>query len=122
AGAGGCGSDEWKAARAAAVRVPRRIDLHPVRRARTLPHRLRPPAAARERAVRRDVEHADVPAGGVVDEEPPAVQGEAEAVGAIEVVHQQRRALRVVAHAVHALEGELLLTRNAVELETAVRR
>ncbi len=65
--------------------------------------------AAGERPVRAHVEDANVLAGGVVDEEPPAVEGEAEAVRPVEVVDEEHRPLRVRAGAIDTLEGQLLL-------------
>src|SRR5262249_31669296 len=50
------------------------------------------------------------------------VPGKAETVGAVEVVHHEDRALRIVARAVHALEGELLLARDPIEFCAAVWR
>src|SRR5712692_7524428 len=110
------------AAGAAAVHVARGVDLHPVGRPGFVTPGLRPHAAIRERPARGDVEDADVLAGGVVDEELPLVEREAEPVGTIEVVHQQLRRLGIRAHAVDALEVELLRPLDAVELRAAVRR
>src|SRR5712692_4535991 len=105
---------------AAAVHVARGIDLHPVGRPRLVTPGLRPHAALRERPAGGDVEDADVLAGGVVDEELPLVEGEAEPVGTVEVVHEQLRRLGIGAHAVDALEVQLLRPLDAEELRAAV--
>src|SRR5262249_60356702 len=65
---------------------------------------------------------ADVLTSGVVDEESPAVAREAEAVGAVEVVHHQRRVLGIATRAVNTLNGELLLALHSIEVHGAVRR
>src|SRR4029077_4891726 len=91
-------------------------------RALALPGGLRPDLAARERAVTLHVEDPDVLAGGVVDEEPAAVEREAEPVGPVEVVADQDRAPRIRDHPEHALERQLLRPRDAVEFGPAVRR
>src|SRR4029077_16844795 len=91
-------------------------------RALALPGGLRPDLAARERAVTLHVEDPDVLAGGVVDEEPAAVEREAEPVWPGEVVGDQERALRIRAHPEHALERQLLRPGDAVEFGPAVRR
>src|SRR5215468_12072864 len=116
------GIEDVHAPGAAAIDVARRVDLHPVGRALALARRLRPHATARETAVGLHVEDADVLTSGVVDEESPAVAREAEAVGAVEVVHHQRRVLRIAARAVDALKGELLLALHSIEVHAAVRR
>src|SRR5262249_56795681 len=87
-----------------------------------LPRGLRPHPAARESTVGLHVEDADVLAGGVVDEEATAVPREAEAVGPVEIVHHERRALRIAARSVDALEAEFLLALHSVEVHAAVRR
>src|SRR5262249_8281313 len=88
------GSEDVDPAGAAAVAGADGVDLHPIGSAGLLALRLRPHAAAGQRAARRHVEDPDVLARGVVDEQARLVQREAEAVGAIEVVHQQLRRLR----------------------------
>src|SRR5215467_2966498 len=120
--ADGLGIEDVHAPRAAAINVARRVDLHAIGRALALARRLGPDATAREAAVGLHVEDADVLAGGVVDEESPAVAREAEAIGAVEVVHHQRRVLRIAARAVDALKGELLLALHPIEVHAAVRR
>src|SRR5215469_5802030 len=90
----GPGVEHVDAAGTAAVEVPRGVDLHAVGGAGALADRLRPHATVREAAARPDVEHADVLTRGVVDEETPLVEREAEAVGTVEIVDEQRRALR----------------------------
>src|SRR5207247_7521379 len=77
---------------------------------------LRPHTAVLERPARGDLEHADVLACGVVDEQALLVQREAEPVGTVEVVHEQLGRRRVGAGAIDALEGELLGPLDAVEL------
>src|SRR5262250_3032670 len=114
--------EDVHASRPAAVDVALRVDLHAVGCALALPGGLRPHPAAREAAVGLHVEDADVLAGGVVDEEATAVPREAEAVGPVEIVHHERRALRIAARSVDALEAEFLLALHSVEVHAAVRR
>src|SRR5262245_18690323 len=116
------GVEDVDPTRAAAVDVARGIDLHAVGGARAFTHRLRPDAASRHRAVSLHIEDADVLPGGVVDEQAPSIQGEAQAVGPVEIVHEKNRALRISACTVHALERELLLARDSVELGSAIGR
>src|SRR5262249_15344982 len=106
----------------AAVAVARRVDLHAVGCALALPGGLRPHPAAREAAIGLHVEDADVLAGRVIDEEATAIPREAEAVGPVEIVHHDRRALRIAARAVDTLEAEFLLALHSVEVHAAVRR
>src|SRR4029079_16814118 len=116
------GVEDVDAPRTAAVHVPGAVELHAVGSAGLGPLRLRPHPAVGEAAVRRHVEHADVLSRSVVDEQPPLVQGEAEPVGPVEVVHQQPRRPGVGAHPVYPLEGQFLRALDAVELRAAVRR
>ena len=88
---------------AAAIHVAGGVELHAVGRAASLPRGLGPHAPSREAAVGLHVEDADVLARGVVDEEPATVEGETQPVGPVEVVHEERGMLRVLAGAVHAL-------------------
>src|SRR5207247_10170743 len=67
---------------------------------------LRPHTAVLERPARGDLEHADVLARGVVDEQALLVQREAEPVGTVEVVHEQLGRRRVGAGAIDALRSE----------------
>src|SRR5438132_102150 len=83
------------AAGAAAVHIAGRVELHAVGRAGLVAPGLRPQAAVAQPPVTRDIEHANVLAGGVVDEQPPLVEREAEAVGPVEVVHEQPRRLGI---------------------------
>jgi hypothetical protein len=76
---------------AAAVDVAGRVHLHAVGRAGSLTLGLRPHAATRHPARGGDVEDADVLARGVVHEQPPPIEREAQAVRPLEVVHQQHR-------------------------------
>src|SRR5262245_12617675 len=116
------GIERVDAPRARAVHVARAVDLHAVGRAGSVALRLRPESAVGEAAGRRDIEHPDVLARGVVDEEPALVERETQTVGAVEVVDQQLGVLGVGAHPVHALEAELLRSLDAIELGAAVRR
>src|SRR5687767_6000638 len=116
------GIEHVDATRPAAIDVAGRVDLHAVRRAGLVTLGLGPHAAVRQRARWRDVEDSDVLARGVVDEQPPLVAGKAEPVGALEVVHEQLRRLRVPAHPVDTLEVQLLRSLDAVELGASVRR
>src|SRR5688572_10028905 len=117
---GGVGVEDMDAARPAAVHVAGGVDLHAVGSAGLVPCGLRPQTAVPNPPGWRDLEDADVLAGGVVDEQAPLVEGEAEAVGAVEVVHQQLGALGLGPHPVHALEAQLLRSLHAVVLRPAV--
>src|SRR5687768_6048275 len=68
--AGGAGREDVDATGAAAVQVALAVELHAVGRALALPLRLGPDARIGKRAVGLHVEHTDVLAVGVVDEEP----------------------------------------------------
>src|SRR5262245_26699125 len=116
------GVEDVDPARAATVDVARGIDLHAVGGACAFAYRLCPDAASRQRAVALHVEDSNVLPGGVVDEQAPSIEREAQTVGPVEIVHEKDRALRVDARAVHALERELLLARDTVELGSAIRR
>src|SRR5205814_1264231 len=118
----GVGVEDVDAARATAVDVAGGVELHPVGRPGLVAFRLGPEAPVRERASGADVEHADVLARGVVDEEAGLVQREAEAVRAIEVVDEQLARLRIGADPVDPLERQLLGPLDAVELGASVRR
>src|SRR5439155_15116955 len=106
----------------AAVHVAGGVELHAVGGARLVALGLGPHTAAGERVLRRDVEHADVPARGVVDEQALFVQRKAEAVGTLEVVHEQLRRLRIGPHAEHALKRQFLWALDTIELGAAVWR
>ena len=112
------GCEDVDAARPAAVDIARGVELHPVRRPLALPAGLRPHPATGQRAVPLHVEHADVLARGVVDEQSPAVQREAEPVGLVEHVpidHQLGRT-SPGRHSVDALEAQLPRPLDAVSL------
>src|SRR5678816_3084152 len=112
--------EDVDAAGAAAVHVTGGVDLHPVGRAPPFARRLRPELATRERPVGTHVEDTNVLAGGVVDEESPAVEGEAEAVRPVEVVDEEHRPLRVRAGAIDALKGQFLLPLDTEEVGSSI--
>src|SRR5215471_17499788 len=114
------GVEDVDPARAAAVDVTRRIDLHAVGCTRAFAHGFRPDAASRQRAVGLHVEDANVLPGSVVDEQAPSIQRKAQPIGPVEIVHEKDRALRVTACAVHALERKFLIARHSVKLRSAI--
>src|SRR5262245_25921307 len=109
-------------ARAAAIQVARRVDLHAVGRTGALATGLGPDAAPGESAARGEVEHADVLALGVVDEQPPPVERKAQPVRLPEVLREQRRRACVRADAVQPAKIELRIPLDAVVLHAPVAR
>src|SRR5579883_2517963 len=95
--------------RSGAIDVAQLVDFHPVRHSLCVGTclELRPNPAARQAAVGRHVERADVKTCRVVDVESLLVGREGDPVGSLEVIGQQMKLARDV-DPIDAVEGKLL--------------
>lgn len=95
------------AAGAGTIDIALAIKLHAVGAARPLPDQFRPHPTIRQCPILLHVEHPDVQAGRIIDEEPAFIERKAETIGLVKVIDQQRQGPRIRVEAVHALEIKL---------------